>query len=339
MIALAVCMLLQPVVGLAADSNGASPATSAIAPDGDLAALLSKLDQQIIAGQTTAPPHGNAFDTWQEVAEKTMPPASPQVVRALDEFVQQARARADVEKAAGHPLVSVDLSVFADLASAEVKRLTVPQRPAPPQATQVEAPPAPARAASVPSSAPAKDAAVTPAPAVPTPATLPAITRVPAAAPEHIALAAARVSPDLGRSPGGEPTTGHPTAAHSEPDHVSADRAVSVATFPAAPPVRGAAGANDPSIASMYTSRGDALLAVRDISGARKFYEFAADAGSGHAAAALAKTYDPLFLAHLGVMGLQPDNALAMMWYQKAAALGDKDATARLSALRADAAR
>lgn len=338
-VALAVCMVLQPGVCFAADGNAANPANPTIAPDSDLAALLLKLDQEIIAGQTTSPPHRNAFETWQEVGEKTLPPVSPQVVKALDDFVRQARARADVEKAAGHPLVSVDLSVFADLASAEVIRLTGPQRPASPQAPQVDMAPAQERATSISSSSPAKDPAVTPAPAASMTATTPAIKRATAAVPEVIALAAARVGPDLGRSPGGEPTTDHPATAHSEPDRASDDRAVAAATFPAAPPVSGAAGATDPSIASVYTSRGDALLAVKDVSGARKFYEFAANAGSGHAAAELAQTYDPLFLAHLGAIGLQPDNALAVTWYQKAAALGDRDAAARLTALRAEAAR
>ena len=42
-----------------------------------------------------------------------------------------------------------------------------------------------------------------------------------------------------------------------------------------------------------YVARGDAMLAIKDISGARRFYEVAANAGNAPAAMALARTYDP----------------------------------------------
>ncbi len=57
----------------------------------------------------------------------------------------------------------------------------------------------------------------------------------------------------------------------------------------------------------MYASRGDAMLAIKDISAARKFYEYAANAGSARAAAALAGTYDPAILINLGAVGVRPD--------------------------------
>jgi TPR repeat protein len=89
-------------------------------------------------------------------------------------------------------------------------------------------------------------------------------------------------------------------------------------------------------MAAMYVSRGNEMLAIKDISAARKFYEYAADAGSAAGAMALAKTLDPTYLAGLGVIGLKPDLALAATFYRKAAALGDPDAKARLQALGAN---
>jgi TPR repeat protein len=79
-------------------------------------------------------------------------------------------------------------------------------------------------------------------------------------------------------------------------------------------------------MAAFYAARGDAMLAHRDISAARKFYEFAANAGSARAALALARTYDPGFAAQLGQVGLRPDPGLAAVWYHKAAELGGNPA-------------
>jgi TPR repeat protein len=89
-------------------------------------------------------------------------------------------------------------------------------------------------------------------------------------------------------------------------------------------------------VAAIYISRGNAMLALKDISAARKFYEYAADAGSPAAAMALARTLDPAYLADLGVVGLRPDPALAAVWYRRAAVLGAPDAKARLQALGAN---
>jgi TPR repeat protein len=68
------------------------------------------------------------------------------------------------------------------------------------------------------------------------------------------------------------------------------------------------------------------MLAQKDISAARKFYEYAANAGSARAATALARTYDPNFANQLGEVGLRPDPVLAAVWYRKAAELGGQPA-------------
>jgi hypothetical protein len=80
-------------------------------------------------------------------------------------------------------------------------------------------------------------------------------------------------------------------------------------------------------------TRGDALLANKDISAARTFYELAASAGSARAAMALAQTYDPVFLNRIGAVGTRPDPAMARDWYRKAAALGGRDTEVRLKRL------
>mgnify|MGYP002336432516 CR=1 FL=1 len=75
------------------------------------------------------------------------------------------------------------------------------------------------------------------------------------------------------------------------------------------------------------------MVARRDISAARLLYERAAIAGNARAASALGKTYDPAFLAEIGAQGVRGDPALATAWYQKAVALGDSSALARMEAL------
>jgi TPR repeat protein len=90
---------------------------------------------------------------------------------------------------------------------------------------------------------------------------------------------------------------------------------------------------------AMYVGRGDAMLAIKDISAARKFYEYGANAGSARAATALAETYDPAFVTKLGAVGVRPDPALAATWYRRAAALGDAEAEARLRTLSTQASK
>jgi hypothetical protein len=55
-------------------------------------------------------------------------------------------------------------------------------------------------------------------------------------------------------------------------------------------------------VAEYYAARGDQLLAARDVSEARKYYEYAVNAGSARAAATLAKTYDAGVVAQSGVV-------------------------------------
>jgi TPR repeat protein len=124
----------------------------------------------------------------------------------------------------------------------------------------------------------------------------------------------------------------------ARPTPVAGNTATAFAV-PVARPATSVPTAQEQSMAALYTSRGDEMLAIKDISAARKFYEYAANAGSARAATALARTHDPAFLTRLGAVGLRPDPVLAAAWYRKAAALGDPDADARLHTLSTEAAK
>jgi TPR repeat protein len=90
-----------------------------------------------------------------------------------------------------------------------------------------------------------------------------------------------------------------------------------------------------PSDIEAARRRGEALVALGDISGARRFLERAALAGSGPAALAMAETFDPRVLAGRGVIGLSPDSTAALTWYRRALALGMAEAAPRIATLEA----
>ena len=69
-------------------------------------------------------------------------------------------------------------------------------------------------------------------------------------------------------------------------------------------------------------ARGDAVLRTGDIASARLFYERAAEAGDGQAALRAGATFDPAFLASLGLRSMQGDPATARWWYARAHQLG-----------------
>ncbi|MGH7047679.1 MAG: hypothetical protein ACREE2_14960 [Stellaceae bacterium] len=73
-------------------------------------------------------------------------------------------------------------------------------------------------------------------------------------------------------------------------------------------------------------ARGDAFLRTRDIASARLFYERAAADGDGQAAFRVGATFDPIFLASLGLRAMRGDRARAVSWYRRAIALGASNA-------------
>jgi len=109
---------------------------------------------------------------------------------------------------------------------------------------------------------------------------------------------------------------------------VATDKGSAASNRSSSPPVAG-----PPLDLTLLLSRADTMLALGDISAARRLYERAAALGSARAATAAGKTYDPSFLAASGVQGIVPDQAAASEWYRKAAALGDREAADRLTKL------
>ncbi len=89
----------------------------------------------------------------------------------------------------------------------------------------------------------------------------------------------------------------------------------------------------DQKRALAFVIRGRAQAQQGNIAAARLFYRRAADADLAEGALALAGTYDPVELAAMGVAGVQPDVAAARQWYEKARALGAREAEERLRRL------
>ena len=104
---------------------------------------------------------------------------------------------------------------------------------------------------------------------------------------------------------------------------------------PAAVPTAAPISQMAPELIVALIKRGDELVRIGDISGARLAYERAGSGGSAKAMSALGMTYDPSFLGRVNARGMQPDSAIAAEWYRKAAALGDAGASRRLQQLLA----
>jgi len=166
--------------------------------------------------------------------------------------------------------------------------------------------------------APVAEAVQGPAP----PSQMPA----PASSPESAETKTAPAAPIPSVS---TPTVSTPAA--SPPDSAAEVRPAAPAPRAAAPPAVSSAG--NPALAEAMIRRADALLQRGDVSAARLLYERAAAAGSGRAATAMGKTFDPAFLAGIGAVGLSADPTLASTWYQRALLLGDDEARVRLQSL------
>lgn len=105
---------------------------------------------------------------------------------------------------------------------------------------------------------------------------------------------------------------------------------------PAAPVATRAPTTMSPADIETARRRGEALVALGDISGGRRFLERAALAGSGAAALAMAESFDPRLRAARGVIGMPPDPAAALVWYRRAHALGVAESAARIATLEAE---
>ncbi len=85
--------------------------------------------------------------------------------------------------------------------------------------------------------------------------------------------------------------------------------------------------------------RAEDFLKIGDIASARLVLARAAAAGDARAALTLGGTFDPVFLAGKGVLGLAPDLVQARAWYQRAVELGSTEASQSLLRLADGGAR
>jgi hypothetical protein len=92
------------------------------------------------------------------------------------------------------------------------------------------------------------------------------------------------------------------------------------------PPVSAASQGVASIDAAGLVTRGDQLLAMRDVASARLFYERAAQAGDGQGALRMGMTFDPVFLDRSGFRSVRGDPTQAVSWYNRAAALGNSAA-------------
>jgi hypothetical protein len=328
--------VLTATAAFAGNDSFTTNATPTVRMDMEIAALLAKVEQLISDGRIIGPDDDTAQKTWN-VVETRATPASPGARMALSLFVAHWGSRAVDEEKAGLATTASYLKLFAGfatdlLARSEASAASAPQGTTPRPLAEDQS--APGTSIETPRAA-AVDAR-TPGP----------LGRLPAPRGQKVVPTAGLGTAKTGQ-PLGEPAVANASTLNHAPDP-NATRSTAAAgrppTFalavvPASPPATVVPAAPAQLTADVYARRGDDMLAIKDISAARKFYEYAANAGSARAAAALARTLDPVFITQLGALGLKPDPTLAAAWYRKAASLGDRDAEARLHALSTDAAK
>jgi hypothetical protein len=137
--------------------------------------------------------------------------------------------------------------------------------------------------------------------------------------------------PAVAVAPRQEPAQRILTAAPPEPQPQAAAKIEAAAPSLAQP--KKMAISSETEIAML--DRATQMLSMGDVSSARLLFEHVAKKGSGKAAMALARTFDPAFFASIGARGLKPDQEKAKQWYAVAADLGQDEARSRLSALSA----
>jgi TPR repeat protein len=82
-------------------------------------------------------------------------------------------------------------------------------------------------------------------------------------------------------------------------------------------------------------ARGDGYLQSGDITSARLFYEYAANAGEANGALRLAETFDPVFLERAHLAASSANMQRALLWYRRARYLGSSEAGILLGQLEA----
>lgn len=88
-----------------------------------------------------------------------------------------------------------------------------------------------------------------------------------------------------------------------------------------------------PELAASVMKRGDTLMELGDVVAARYFYEVAASGGLAHAATAIGRTYDPVYLRRMAIRGVRGSSEAARQWYQRGFDAGDTEAQTLLDRL------
>ncbi|MFL5256515.1 MAG: hypothetical protein ACJ8AI_27195 [Rhodopila sp.] len=327
---------------------------SAQAAQPSFADLLARAQVQADAGHHWGPPDDNLADTIMMLFQLA-PTATPEQLSAFADLLerdrknlQQAPAAADTSPV----VIAPPTKDTSPAVAAPSAKDASPVAAAPPAA---DTPPAVA----VPPAADAQPVVAAPSLAVepspkrkaptvanvpPTTIPPPAIDAPPAAAhprqsvPTMANIPSAAVPPPAAISPPAidvPPVAASPSAAGTPPAAALPPSAGTSAALTApAPAKRPMVRPPDPHAAELF-ARGKAAEAQGDISGARRFYASAAERGHAAAARNLGRLYDPAVLEHIAVGGVFANPDLARQWYERAAELGDREASPLLQALTA----
>jgi TPR repeat protein len=176
---------------------------------------------------------------------------------------------------------------------------------------------------------------------------------VPTATPEQVAELVTLLETDSTKPPQTAPVTEQPPDRQPVPEATAPAPSASpqqppqaVATLPPASleaPTRERVPDVVPNQAMSATNTRTAILFARgldaenrgDFSAARRYYSSAAQQGNASAARSLGRLYDPAYLRHTALGGVDPDPALARQWYERAVQLGDTEVGPLLQALSA----
>jgi hypothetical protein len=141
-------------------------------------------------------------------------------------------------------------------------------------------------------------------------------------------------SDEAGQEPRKEAILGVPAAVAASPAAAEAAPAIALDQAKAEPTPSGLITRQvDRDELAFLVRRGESFISSGDLAAARLMLQRAAEAGDVHAALALASTYDPNTIQKLGIQGLAADEAMARLWYERAAQFGSPEAPRRLQQL------
>lgn len=298
--------------------------------------LLATIVTQVTNDQIVLPNNDNAMDTWKQVLVLHQEHHDdPAYIQALQEFGETTRQMAMDARAQNQPLRSSEYLIFSDYAVRQIGKIPMadatkpiaPDKSDRPQtiftmlgdgnpATHIVAKPSVPEPPPVPIAITEKPPLVAPKPVVDQPpmpekvaVTLPTKPTVDPPAEPVVMKLVPQFVPKIEIIP--------PVIPKTEPVAMKPVIPEPPAKAPE-PVIPAAISATIDPMAAVYAKRGDELMGFKDVTGARKFYEIAANSGDKHAAIAMARSYDQAFINQLGILGLKADHDLAAFWYHKA---------------------